>query len=47
MRLLSAVDARWNAAADAALAAIQGAYAGDTLPMYLAGADPATGSPVP
>jgi len=47
MRLLSAVDARWNAAADAALAAIQGAYAGDTLPLYLAGADPATGSPVP
>ncbi len=47
MRLLSAVDARWNAAADAALAAIRGAYAGDTFPLYLAGADPSTGSPVP
>ena len=47
MRLLSAVDARWSAAADATLAALQGAFAGDTFPLYLAGADPETGSPVP
>ncbi len=47
MRLLAAVDTRWQVAADAALAAIQNAYIGDALPLYLAGADPQDGATVP
>ncbi len=46
MRLLSAIDTRWEPAAAASLEAIRSAYIGTALPLYRAGADPVTGSTV-
>lgn len=47
MQLMSKADAQWESARTAALEAIRTAYIGDALPLYLAGADPDTGLPVP